>query len=216
MEPGVSRSRFGSGWWWGSGADVDRYTPVPPRPDRSHSRSASPVKGARGGKMQYPHAGVLPQSPPQITSPPLESRLCFTPTPASRARMASGAAKRRMDDSRTTPTKSSARKEKGRRLRSPTGPPLPFPVDPDRGINSPLPDIYRARLVKPPSKDKTRPPISTQSSSSGSSESSRDAERVASVALQKVEDIIGQSWSTRDLGEEGVRSLSPTGFGRRL
>jgi hypothetical protein len=37
-------------------------------------------------------------------------------------------------------------------------------------------------------------------------------------ALRKVGEIVKQSWSTRDLqlDEEGVRSLSPTGFGRRI
>jgi hypothetical protein len=37
-------------------------------------------------------------------------------------------------------------------------------------------------------------------------------------ALTKVGEIVKQSWSTRELqlGEEGMRSLSPMGFGRRV
>ncbi|KAF9467547.1 hypothetical protein BDZ94DRAFT_965174 [Collybia nuda] len=214
-EPEISRSRFSSGWWWGSGADVDRYTPVPPRRDRSRSRSSSPIKGTReaGRNSQHSHANVLPQSPPQITSPPLESQLCFTPTPGSKARMTSmttsSTAKRRKSDNATTPTKSSGKK-RGKKLLSPRVPLLPFP---DKGVNSPRPDVHRLRLVKPA--PKVRPLTAEPLTSTSGSSYDHDAE-IASDALRRVEEIIGQSWSTRDLGEEGVRSLSPTGFGRRL
>ena len=34
--------------------------------------------------------------------------------------------------------------------------------------------------------------------------------------MKKVERIMASSWSARDLGQGGMRNLSPTGFGRHL
>ncbi|KAG5637501.1 hypothetical protein H0H81_004326 [Sphagnurus paluster] len=188
--------------WWGA-KDVDRYTPLPTR-HSSRSRSSSPTKPTTPGAgpvVSRSHRELLPQSPPQITSPLLEKELCFTPTPG-RMLVATNT---------PAPTPVKAReKNRGRKLRSPSMPTLPFPVN-QGGVNSPRPDMYRGKLVKSPAK---RPPIAAKSVSAESRASyTRDAEGRA--VMQKVEDIVQRGWGTSDLGEEGVRCLSPTGFGKR-
>ncbi|KAF8057545.1 hypothetical protein FPV67DRAFT_568095 [Lyophyllum atratum] len=190
---------FGASWWGGS-AHVDRYTPLPTR-HTSRSRSASPVKPPVGPEpgSPYPRAHVLPQSPPQITSPVLENMLCFTPSPVRMPRT-----------ERRTPRK--VRDGDGGRKQQR---PPPSRSDLDRGINSPRPDMHHGRLVKSPPKAR-RPPMVSNASSSSAGSYTRDAQgRAVNVALKKVDGIVERSWGTRELGEEGVRSLSPTGFGRR-
>ena len=218
----------------------DRYTALPVRNGRG--RSASPVKGvspgSRGGRrpgvLARFDSAVLPQSPPQIMSPPLESQLCFTPT--------LGALTSRPPASYTptTPTRKvngsdGGRGRQGKKLHSAHPPPLPFPSSPSPGANSKSP--YRGRLVKSPAgtpqKDlPTLPPSrrTTGSSSSASSSANLRANNTSTnkgrgtpaqrytarrAALQKVDEIVERSWSTRDLGPGGMRSLSPTGFGAR-
>jgi hypothetical protein len=136
-----------------------------------------------------------------------------TPTPTSR----SGEAGKGKDGK--------GLKAKGNILRSPRPPSLPFPRDPDRGlVNSPRPpeDVFRGRLVKQPvpsrkmtglSRDKTLPGPPVHGDGCG-----HQREGSGDVALKKVGEIVKQSWSTRELelGEEGMRSLSPTGFGCSL
>ncbi|KAG6856496.1 hypothetical protein H0H87_003875 [Tephrocybe sp. NHM501043] len=181
---------------------ADRYTPAPARRHTSRSCSTSPVKGSAGPSTPArPHAAILPQSPPQITSPLLENNLCFTPSrrPPPRA----------FTSPVTTPQK---RHDASRKLRSPRSQPLPFPSAHD-GVNSPRPDMYRGRLVKSPVKAQ-RPPITSKSSSS-STTYTRDANgRAVEAAIKKVEDIIERSWGARDLGDRGEKALSPTRFGR--
>jgi len=160
----------------------------------------------------------------------LEDRLCFTPTPGQSTKMdpAKPTPPRGWgvgvgEASSPTPILSSGgqveknrvgvkEKNKGKRLHSPRPPSLPFPRDPDRGLfNSPQPaeDMFRGRLVKQhsPSRRTDHKALPVHG----------DGEDVAE-ALRKVGEIVKQSWSTRDLrlDEEGVRSLSPTGFGRKI
>ncbi|KAG6916358.1 hypothetical protein DXG01_007194 [Tephrocybe rancida] len=190
------------GMSWTTPAPADRYTPAPVRHDsRSHSRTTSPVKNSVGPLTPArPHVAVLPQSPPQITSPLLENSLCFTPIPTQRALVSPV----------TTPTRQPGT---SRKLRSPKQQPLPFPTPGDGGINSPRPDMYRGRLVKSPPKAQ-RPPMTSKSSSS-STTYTRDAQgRAVQAAIRKVEDIVERSWGTRDPGDKDARTLSPIGFGR--
>ncbi|KNZ79051.1 hypothetical protein J132_04751 [Termitomyces sp. J132] len=176
----------------------DRYTHAPVRHDTS--RSTSPVKGVTAPSTPVrPHADVLPQSPPQITSPLLENSLCFTPKRPPRA----------LRSPSTTPN-STKRPDTSRKLRSLKQPQLSLPDGND--INSPRPDMYRGRFAKSLKKPQ-RPPMTSKSSSS-SSAYSRDADGRAEQAIQRVDDIVERSWGARDLGNEGVRTLSPTGFGR--
>ncbi|KAG6864575.1 hypothetical protein C0991_008567 [Blastosporella zonata] len=188
------------GMSWASPTPVDRYTHAPVRHDttRSRSRSASPVKCPTVPTTPVrPHAAVLPQSPPQITSPLLEHSLCFTPTRAPRAFISP----------MTTPTRRP--EATSRKPRSPKPQPLPFPIAATAaGVNSPRPGMYRGRLVKSPQKAQ-RPPLTSKSSSY-----TRDADGRAVQAAIKVKGIVERSWGARDLGDEGVRTLSPTGFGR--
>ncbi|KAG6872343.1 hypothetical protein C0995_010561 [Termitomyces sp. Mi166 len=195
--PSDDPAAFGMSW-----AAGDRYTLAPARHDTS--RSTSPVKGftAHGPSTPVrPHADVLPQSPPQITSPLLENSLCFTPPRPPRALMSPS----------TTPTNAKW-PDTSRKLRSPKQPQLPLPRYGDGGINSPRPDMYRGRLAKSTKKSQ-RPPTTSQGSSS-STTYTRYGDGRATQAMQRVEDIVERSWGARDLGHEGVRALSPTGFGR--
>ncbi|RDB21712.1 hypothetical protein Hypma_010852 [Hypsizygus marmoreus] len=220
-------SMFGASWWGGS-ANVDRYSPVPLR-QSSRSRSSSPLKPTRDrgySISNHPHAAMLPQSPPQITSPLLHNSLSFTPASASKPRMTPNS--RVFRTPAESPTKSSGDANgRGRTLRSVNPPPPPpFLSDPDRSLNSPHPDPFRGRPVKPAARASPqsvrRPPLSTNSSASSASSSSsgkyhREPDgRVVEVPLQKVEEIVERGWGTRKLGEEGMRSLSPTGFGKRV
>ncbi|KAG6897853.1 hypothetical protein C0992_009990 [Termitomyces sp. T32_za158] len=161
----------------------DRFTHAPVRHDTS--RSTSPAKGARH------HADMLPQSPPQITSPLLENNLCFAPYRPPRA------------------FASPPRRDIARKLRSPKAPQLPFPRYAEGGVTSPRPWAYRDRGAK-----RQRPPMTSEMSST-STTYTRSSDGRAVQALRKVGDIVERSWGARELDDEGVRALSPTGFGRR-
>ncbi|GLB42632.1 hypothetical protein LshimejAT787_1200810 [Lyophyllum shimeji] len=194
--------------WW-EASDRDRYTPLPTRHSNSRPNSASnsPVKGRSAPttpernaharvQPRHPHASVLPQSPPQITSPLLENELCFMPTltpslaspPRTRTR---------------TPAKTPTRNHNNAVNRS--GGQIPaFIAD----INSPRPDVYRRQMVRSPPKSRPSPMASKTSSSSSTVSYTRDTE---GRAVRQVEDIVEQGRGARELG---MRSSSPTGFGR--
>jgi hypothetical protein len=221
-------------WWWGeASANIDRYTPMPTRGcmsrSQSRSQSTSPAKGGRNaGPLTR---DVLPQSPPRIMSPMLEDRLCFTPSPGQSTRVDPvkptspwgwGVGVGEVSSPTLMPKSRAGVKEKNKekRLHSPRPRPLPlpFPRDPDRGLfNSPQPkeDIFRGRLVKQHSPSK-QIGLSRNKTSSGRPVYADGEE--AAEALRKVGEIVKQSWSTRELqlDEEGVRSLSPTHFGRKI
>lgn len=163
------------------------------------SRSTNPVKETLNDRFQVPPRDVLPLSPGQLMSPPLQSQICFTPIPASSTGLdpQSSDSKSRV----SSPTKplviSSASKSK-RKFRS--------PHDLRRFPNpSPKHEVSRGRVLQ---RDVTN---DTASRSKGSAE--RD---MLEDPIKKVEQIMASSWSARDLGQAGMRNLSPTGFGRRL
>ncbi|KAG6825861.1 hypothetical protein H0H93_017000, partial [Arthromyces matolae] len=171
----------------------DRYTRTPVR--YNSSRSPSPVKRTTAPSTPgRAHVDILPQSPPLITSPILESNLCFTPKqshppPPPRPPMSS----------HTTPTKS---RDASRKLRSPRAPSLSFPGTGDSGVNSPSPDPYRGRLVRSPRSARRRPSATTEAGFSSTTYAS-DNNGEAQQAMKKVEDIVERSWGARDLDDEG-------------
>jgi hypothetical protein len=114
-------------------------------------------------QSQEPRRDILPRSPAQLMSPPLQSQICFTPIPASSSRVQS-------QNSRDRHSKS--------RVLSPTKP----------------------LVVLSASKSRRKVQGDTMSED----------------PMKKVERIMASSWSARDLGQGGMRNLSPTGFGRHL
>ncbi|KAF8151519.1 hypothetical protein B0H34DRAFT_132362 [Crassisporium funariophilum] len=217
--PGQTLLR-GLAWLRGDAAgseSQDKFTPLPDRLKGSHSRSrsTSPVKRMTNGRSQPEQQSlaptprdILPQSPSQLMSPPLQSQMCFTPVPPSSYNL-----RPKPRQPSTTPTKLLAsRRTKSRRRQSPE----------NVGINSPRPEPSRGRLAKKVPRLGARPVITQQGSSSSaatvsttvSTEFRRERER--DEALRKVGKIVESSWSTRDLGKEAIGSMSPTAFGRRM
>ncbi|KAF8622032.1 hypothetical protein AX15_007319 [Amanita polypyramis BW_CC] len=157
----------------------DPYTPVPMRArsgsksgsgSRRKSRESpyafahagSPIKSQSQGRDQQvqkrqikqdidtnsckPSPSVLRmRSPPSVMTPQMESALCFTPV--------IGAVDTGGGESCGYGGVREAKRQSGRKLRrsraSKNDGPLPFPRDPNANINSPRPDVYRGRLVKP-------------------------------------------------------------------
>ena len=141
-----------------------------------NSRSTSPVKRTSNNGVavsQEPRRDILPSSPAQLMSPPLQSQICFTPIPTSSARNSS--------DHYPNP-----------RALSPTKPLVISNASSRRKVRSPL-NLHRLPKSAVESRgDMLEDPI------------------------KKVEQIMASSWSARDLGQGGMRNLSPTGFGRRI
>ena len=174
-------------------------------PSRSkNNRSTSPVKRTSNNGVdvsQVPQRDILPRSPAQLMSPPLQSQICFTPIPASSARVE---AKTRV----LSPTKPlvvlSASKSR-RKVQSPHNlhrlpkPPLSANTDTQH-------EASRGRVLQEPGTTRNH----AVSRSIGS------AVETPEDPLKKVERIMASSWSARDLVQGGMRNLSPTGFGRRL
>ena len=138
---------------------------------KKNNRSNSPVKrssknGGGADISKVPRRDVLPRSPAQLMSPPLQSQILFTPIPAtSPSRVES-------PNSRDYYSKSSSR------VLSPTKPLMVVNASKSR------------RKVQ--------------------------GDAVLEDPMKKVERIMASSWSARDLGQGGMRNLSPTGFGRHL
>lgn len=168
-------------------------------PNRNKS-SRSQILMKRNG-LDLSHVSrldILPQSPAQIMSPPLQSQICFTPIPASSARLHPSQSSRDYHSksiSQLSPIKplmfSSASKTK-KKLQSPHHPPNP-PSAPS--ANTLVPD-GRQRPTTRQAKAESRV-------------------NMLDDPIKKVERIMASSWSARDLGQGEMRSLSPTGFGRR-
>ena len=134
---------------------------------KQNNRSNSPVKRTsnRGVDIsRVPRRDILPRSPTQLMSPPLQSQICFTPIPASSSRVES-------QNSR---------------------------------------DYYSNSRVPSPTK-----PLVVLSASSKSRRKDEGDSKLEDP-MKKVERIMASSWSARDLGQGGMRNLSPTGFGRHL
>ena len=135
---------------------------------KQNNRSNAPAKRTSNNGVdisQVPRRDVLPQSPAQLMSPPLQSQICFTPIPASSSRVESPNSKKR-----------------------------------DYYSNSRVPSLTKPLVVLSPSKSRRKVQGDTK----------------LEDPMKKVERIMASSWSARDLGQGGMRSLSPTGFGRHL
>lgn len=211
-------------------------TPIPEGRKQSQSssrnqssRSTSPVKRTSNNDFhisQVPRRDILPRSPAQIMSPPLHSQICFTPIPASPARVHPQSSRDHHPKPRVSvslsPTKplmvSSASKGK-RKVQPPhTLHRLPKPplsantVIPDVRLSQP--EVSRGRILDTAATNNNMKQVASRSM--GSSSNVIVAEIRPEDPMKKVERIMASSWSARDLGQEGMRSLSPTGFGRRL
>jgi len=133
-----------------------------------NNRSNGPVERTLDNGVdisQVPRRDILPQSPAQLMSPPLQSQICFAPIPASSSRVESPNFKR------------------------------------DYYSNSRVPSPTKPLVVLSPSKSSRR---------------KVQGDTKLEDPMKKVERIMASSWSARDLGQGGMRNLSPTGFGRHL
>ena len=185
-------------------------------PSRSkNNRSTSPVKRTSNNGVdvsQVPQRDILPRSPAQLMSPPLQSQICFTPIPASSARVESQSSRDYYSKSRVlSPTKPlvvlSASKSR-RKVQSPHNlhrlpkPPLSANTDNQH-------EASQGRVLQ-------RPGTNDAVSRSIGSAVETQGDTMSEDPLKKVERIMATSWSARDLVQGGMRNLSPTGFGRRL
>ncbi|KAF8811351.1 hypothetical protein BYT27DRAFT_6463680 [Phlegmacium glaucopus] len=200
-------------------------TPIPEgRQSRSQSsRITSPVKRTSNSDLpisQVPRRDILPRSPAQIMSPPLHSQICFTPIPASPAGVHPHHSKSRVPVS-LSPTRplmvSSASKGK-RKIQSPYNPHrLPKPPSSAKSV---VPDVRLSQHAV--SRGRVRDTAATNDMKQAPSHSKESGDAIAVETrpdlledpIKKVEQIMASSWSARDLGQGGMRSLSPTGFGR--
>ncbi|OCH92367.1 hypothetical protein OBBRIDRAFT_456257 [Obba rivulosa] len=201
-------------------AEDDRYTRLPPRRAAVDRRNALSVT-SHGPRTPAPplsrvDSSVLPLSPPRITSPPLESQLFFGPvvTPASVADPIAPASRGSSTSCRPS-VGTSERPDAGRMKRLRKEPPLlPFPSTPG---SSP----YRTRL------EKTQPykatllettdtagnhasPYPPPSSSHGGAQRRRfERPNVQTTPHDKIDQIIAQSWSHREMGASRGSSAQP-------
>jgi len=237
-----------------SGDEDDKYTPIPSRiredTSRSRNNSRSPVASRSSARSRSTHQSsdqtaplrdVLPKHPAQITSPPLESHICFTPIPAQAAKVGPVASKSPKSVGPKTKPESKSGFGATRSVNStqPLRPvehvgrssdpfsntnTLPFPSS--RNTDSPPPKAYRGRLVKKAtaspaarkSGGRLRPSKSKSISNSGPShpEPVWHGTPEKELAMKKVEQIMEHGWIARDMGQEAMRCLSPTGFGREV
>ena len=199
-----------------SGGYGDKYTPMPVRksPSKTKSNAGLPILRKEStdtifwNGLSRVDSTVLPLSPPQILSPPLESRLMFTPMlpPQSRSRSASvrGRGGRTQGQGQgiamagtrgSVPSASSDRTN--RLIKTQTrGKVDGLPPTPPRRMNLPSAATSRARR--------------NEGTGNGRGKHGTPKERYEARrgALTKVEEILAQSWSERD-----VRVSSPTMFG---
>jgi hypothetical protein len=191
----------------------DKYTPIPMRRSPTKGRSPGVVPSSPRERLQRADS-VLPMSPPQIMSPPLEDILFFQSS--SRVSLVSEERKSGLGRKTTTrsvgtcgerqPSKPSPGQNNPSKARRPGD---VLPVTPPRC----RPGAPRAD--KPGSRPALRH-SSRQSSATGSRRSTA-AERFHARhdALNKVDEIVSRSWSQRSLGEI-ERIGSPTMFGARV
>ncbi|KJA15834.1 hypothetical protein HYPSUDRAFT_334533 [Hypholoma sublateritium FD-334 SS-4] len=215
----------------GGEEEEDRYTRRPTRRSASRggnsstggSRSASrgPVaRRARGqsraraggskreGEWEAPPA-FLPQSPAQLMSPALARQMCFTPIPSpDPTSRNAGTGFSAMNPQEIPSAKGSKHAERdGRRSarRIDTEKDRAGDKDKDKDVPPlPLPDALRGRLRK----KRSAAPLA------GAAPDGRHGQAEEAGAAQRVDDIMAAGWGARGLGPAGMRSLSPTGFGR--
>ncbi|ETW76801.1 hypothetical protein HETIRDRAFT_480951 [Heterobasidion irregulare TC 32-1] len=199
----------------------DRYTPVP-------SRHATARRAARGARVD---ASVLPLSPKLITSDPLDARLLFSPLLTS----ASASACSTPRAPRATKLPPAASPSPGRKLHTAREPPLlPFPASPafQNRLTKPRAGARSSPLSSPPSATTTSaashypfpsspppapasPPRSQpRTGPSAGTRSTSPAARHAArrTALDRVDAVVAQSWSARDVHGERAPA-SPGMFG---
>ena len=207
----------------------DKFTPLPSRKNLAEKRaSMSPVKLVPQAssstttsapedevidlqaQLVHVDSGVLPTSPPRVTSPPLEVQLFFgaipqkfgsTPqldlafNPLDQAPAATG-----------TPVKPSPLAKLSKSQSQRASPPLPFP---STKRDSP----YRARLQKSPAqKAKIQRAVGSPPPRTVAVDSSTAGYLEQESALDRVDQIIARSWQDREArGEPLMRS--PTMYG---
>ena len=170
-----------------------------PSPSRSkNSRSTSPVKRTLNNASQLPRRDVLPLSPAQLMSPPLQSQICFTPIPGSSMRIDPQSSIQSRVPSPTKPLVISSVSKSKRKVRSPHNLHRLPKLSPSANTDSQH-EVSQGRVLQRPITNNTP------------TESRKDED-----AIKKVERIMASSWSARDLGPGAMRNLSPTGFGRHL
>ncbi|KAF9484615.1 hypothetical protein BDN70DRAFT_107718 [Pholiota conissans] len=176
---------------------------------------------------------VLPQSPPQIMSPPLESQMCFTPIPPVAPRALAlvlspgpGAAVAMGDVTRRPTRIPSPKKVAGRRRSSSRG--RGYSISSGHGPKSTSALAASSGRRHANSSPKRSPPSSPPAAHirplrparREGVAAARETDEVvgAESIMQKVDHIMEAGWHERsrgrDMGLEAVRSLSPTGFGR--
>jgi hypothetical protein len=209
---------------------LDKLTRLPTlgrkqSPSRSKNNrsttSSSPVKRTsnnNGVDDVVPRRDILPRSPSQLMSPPLQSQICFTPIPASSS--SSRVESQNYSKSRAlmSPTKplvvSSASKSRSTRKKVQQSPPLHnlhrLPKPP-LSTNTTDDEALQGRVLQRPGTNHA-----LVGRSKGSAAVQGDTTTMLEDPMKKVERIMASSWSARDLGPGGMRNLSPTGFGRRL
>ena len=199
----------------------DRHTPVP-------SRHATARRAARGARID---ASVLPLSPKLITSDPLDARLLFSPPLTS----ASASACSTPRAPRATRLPPAASPSPGRKLHTAREPPLlPFPASPafQNRLTKSRAGARSSPLSSPPSATTTSaashypfpsspppapasPPRSQpRTGPSAGARSTSPAARHAArhTALDRVDAVVAQSWSARDVHGERAPA-SPGMFG---
>jgi hypothetical protein len=176
-----------------------RRSPSKARPTFSRTSSSEYSEPRHASRLPRVDSSVLPLSPPQITSPPLESQLCFTPGPRDGASIGTN----NWDGLVCTSTPKAAPGRPGRKsrkLHAPSPPCMPLPSTSD---SSP----YRNRLVK----EISRTGASASQSDTRVRKGTETRHGVQNGALRKVDEIVSRSWSERGMGG----ASSPTMFGAR-
>ena len=168
----------------------DPYTPLPVR--KAHPKTTTPRKGGTGtvtgtstpastpkyDGLPRVDSSILPQSPPQITSPELESQLLFAPSMGPRRGSHASTGRQGLGRVRT----SSSELQAVGRLSSGSSPSRPTSDARVHARGRPRDRLVKTRLTP----------------------AERHAARRA--ALTKVDEIVSRSWSQRDVVEsEGVR-----------
>jgi hypothetical protein len=224
--------------------EKDRYTPLPGRLNesrsksrsrgrsRSRSQSASPIKQMsslpavhrnNATRLVPTRRDVLPQSPSQLMSPPLESQMCFTPIPPFTApgmsmKEQTPRVVRPRSHSSSSPTKIPG-PSNGKKLRS-----YSPPLAPGESVTSSFPEHTRGRLVKKPNSSaagtKAKAKARTTCSRTPAADRSREGRERGSAttdsdqAMRKVDQIMAAGWSTRDVRR--AEMMSPSAFGSHV
>ncbi|KAF9039063.1 hypothetical protein BJ165DRAFT_1496034 [Panaeolus papilionaceus] len=184
-----------------------------------HGQSSTPQKSPTSMAKE-----VLPRSPPQITSPPLENQMFFATTPNKAIPQTpikghSRSSRKARSTNYMPPSSPSMRKPPSLSSRSGTpGRKTPTTSRSSAANSKPVPPP----LIPPAGSSSTahnRSDITFTSRLTGESTGTAARVQVAqNLALDKLGRIVESSWNVREqaIGEEGMRALSPTAFGRKV